>query len=66
MNSEKGKSKKRTKEREKTDIEILFAFVASGAVHAMWKKPDQKIGIEILFAFVASGVVHVMWKKPDQ
>ena len=41
MNSEKGKSKKRTKEREKTDIEILFAFVASGAVHAMWKKADQ-------------------------
>ena len=41
MNSEKGKSKKRAKEREKTDIEILFAFVASGAVHAMWKKADQ-------------------------
>ena len=41
MNSEKGKSKKRTKEREKTDIEILFAFVASGAVYAMWKKADQ-------------------------
>ena len=37
----KGRVKKERKREKKTDIKTLFAFVASGAVHAMWKKPDQ-------------------------
>ena len=64
----KGRVKKERKREKKTDIETLFAFVASGAVHVIVKKGrvkkerkrEKKTDIETLFAFVASGAVHAM------